>query len=152
MNGGNAEAPREDSNLENSDAIVLTAETRDSLSNKTQSTADGNAEAQEVNGDVKGSSKKPGAVSLRRKMRKSKANSTSTVESDGTETLGVGSRKRKHSEFDDASSEDSEFNGFDSQVLELQPGSLVLKKLIGSICYCSQFLNMALLIFFIRSN
>lgn len=135
VNGGNAEAPREDSNLENSDATVLTAETRDSLSGKTQSTTDGSAEAQEVNGDVKGSSRKPGAVSLRRKMRKSKANSTSTVESDGAETLGVGSRKRKHSELDD-DSEDSEFNGFDSQVLELQPGSLVLKKLIGSICYC----------------
>ncbi|XP_012225397.2 uro-adherence factor A isoform X2 [Linepithema humile] len=131
VNGGNAEAPREDSNLENSDATVLTAETRDSLSSKTQSSADGNAEAQEVNGDVKGSSRKPGAVSLRRKMRKSKANSTSTVESDGAETLGVSTRKRKHSEFDDASSEDSEFNGFDSQVLELQPGSLVLKKLIA---------------------
>lgn len=152
MNGGNAEAPRDDSNLENSDATVLTAEAQNSPSGKTQPTTGGNAEAQEVNGDVKGSSKKPGAVSLRRKMRKSKANSTSTVESDGAETLSVGSRKRKHSELDDASSEDSEFNGFDSQMPELQPGSLVLKKLIGSICYCSSLLNMALFISFIKQK
>ncbi|KMQ93271.1 f-box lrr-repeat protein 7 [Lasius niger] len=127
VNGGNAEESREDSNLESGggDGGGVTAVLmEDSLSKTTA------ADAQEVNGDLKSSSKKHDAPFPRRKMRKLKANSTSTVESDATEPLGTRGRKRKFSELED-SSEDSEFNGFDSKGLELQPGSHVLKKLIA---------------------
>lgn len=136
VNGGNAEESREDSNLESGgDGGGVTAVLmEDSLSNKTA------ADAQEVNGDLKSSSKKHDAPFPRRKMRKLKANSTSTVESDATEQLGTRGRKRKFSELED-SSEDSEFNGFDSKGLELQPGSHVLKKLIGSIRYYDSVLK-----------
>lgn len=131
LNGGNAEVSREDSNLESGDGGVtaVTVPMEDSSSK----TAAGNADAQEVNGDLKGSSKKHGAPFPRRKMKKLKANSTSTTESDATESLGTRGRKRKFSELEDDSSEDSEFNGFDSKGIELQPGSHVLKKLIGNI-------------------
>lgn len=141
MNGGNAAAPRENPNLESGDggarsdgaAVVSMAETQDS-SDKTQSMAGGNADAQEVNGELRGPPRKYGAQLSRRKMRKFKANS---MESDAMEAPGTRGRKRKLSEYEDASSEDSEeFNGFDSQGVELQPGSNVLKKLIGRICYC----------------
>lgn len=135
VNGGNAEESREDSNLESGgDGVGVTAGLlEDSPSSKT--TVQGNADAQEVNGDLKGSSKKHDAPFSRRKMRKLKVNSTSTVEGDAAEPLATRGRKRKFSELDD-SSEDSEFNGFDSKGLELQPGSHVLKKLIGRIrCY-----------------
>lgn len=137
VNGGNAEESREDSNLESGgDGGGVTAVLmEDSLSNKTTA-----ADAQEVNGDLKSSSKKHDAPFPRRKMRKLKANSTSTVESDATEPLGTRGRKRKFSELED-SSEDSEFNGFDSKGLELQPGSHVLKKLIGSIRYYDSVLK-----------
>lgn len=40
-------------------------------------------------------------------------------------------RKRQFSELEDASSEDSEFNGFDSKGLESQPGCHVLQQLIA---------------------
>lgn len=147
VNGGNAAVPREDPNLESGDggaggdggaAVVPMAETQDS-SDKTQSAAGGNADAQEVNGELRGSPRKYSAQLPRRKMRKFKANST---ESDAGETPGTRGRKRKLSEYEDASSEDSEeFNGFDSQGVELQPGSNVLKKLIGRICYCIHLLR-----------
>lgn len=126
LNGGNAEISREDSNLESGDGGV-TVPMEDSSS---KTTAGGNADPQEVNGDLKGSAKKH-APFPRRKMKKLKANSTSTAESDAPEPLGTRGRKRKFSELDDGSSEDSEFNGFDSKGIELQPGSHVLKKLIA---------------------
>lgn len=133
LNGGNAEVSREDSNLESGDGGVIPP--MEDSSSKTA--AGGNADSQEVNGDLKGSGKKHGAAFPRRKMRKLKANSTSTTESsDAPEPLGTRGRKRKFSELDDGSSEDSEFNGFDSKGIELQPGSHVLKKLIGNIRYC----------------
>ncbi|EFN74524.1 F-box/LRR-repeat protein 7 [Camponotus floridanus] len=126
LNGGNAEISREDSNLESGDGGV-TVPMEDSSS---KTAAGGNADPQEVNGDLKGSAKKH-APFPRRKMKKLKANSTSTAESDAPEPLGTRGRKRKFSELDDGSSEDSEFNGFDSKGIELQPGSHVLKKLIA---------------------
>ncbi|XP_029174154.1 uncharacterized protein LOC114942858 [Nylanderia fulva] len=129
VNGGNAEESREDSNLESGgDGVVASAELMDdSLSGKT---APESADAQEVNGDLKGSAKKHDAPYPRRKVRKLKANSTSAVEGDATTgPHATRGRKRKLSELDD-SSEDSEFNGFDKG-LELQPGSHVLKKLIA---------------------
>lgn len=149
VNGGNAAVSREVPNLESGDgggasdgaAVVPMAETQDS-SDKVQLTAGGNAEAQEINGELRGSPRKRGSgTSLpRRRMRKFKANSTGAMEIDAAEAPGTRGRKRKLSEYEDASSEDSEFNGFDSQGLELQPGSHVLNKLIGKISfwsYCS---------------
>jgi len=151
VNGGNAAIPREDPNLESSggggsdggadgdDATVVPmTETRDSSDKVQLTTGGGNADAQEVNGELRGSPRKYSAPLPRRRMRKFKANSTGTMEIDAAETPGTRQRKRKLSaEYDDASSEDSEeFNGFDSQGLELQPGSHVLKKLIGRIRCC----------------
>lgn len=133
VNGGNAEAPREDPNLESGGDAAVPTDTRDAGLGKTPPSAGGNADAQEVNGDLKGSVRKPGTPSPRRKLRRFKANSTGTLESDA-EMPGTRGRKRKLSEIDDASSEDDtmEFNGFESQGLnEVQPGSHVLKKLIG---------------------
>lgn len=142
VNGGNAAVPREVSNLESggdggggaSAAVVPMVETPDS-SDKAQLTAGGNADAQEINGELRGSPRKrgPGASIPRKKMRKFKANSTGAMEIDAAEAPGTRGRKRKLSEYEDASSEDSEFNGFDSHGLELQPGSHVLNKLIGKI-------------------
>lgn len=133
MNGGNAETPRDDSNLEISgtDATLLT-ESQNSAC-KTPPIVGGNADAQELNGDLKASSRKPGAPTTRRKLRKFKTNSTGTVEID-MEIHGTRGRKRKLSELDGASSEDSmEFTGFDLQGIgEIQPASHVLKKLIGT--------------------
>ncbi|XP_072756087.1 uncharacterized protein [Anoplolepis gracilipes] len=127
VNGGNAEVTREDSNLESGDGGVTTVPMEESFSDKTSAA---NADTQEVNGDLKGSSKKHGAPFPRRKMKKLKTNSTSTIESDAMGPLETRGRKRKFSELED-SSEDSEFNGFDSKGLELQPGSHVLRKLIA---------------------
>ncbi|XP_070166906.1 titin homolog [Polyergus mexicanus] len=130
VNGGNAEVSREDSNLESGDGGDTTMPMEDSPSSKAVAD-DADNNAQEVNGDLKGSPKKHGSPFPRRKMKKFKANSTSTIESDATEPLATRGRKRKFSELEDVSSEDSEFNGFDSKGLELQPGSHVLKKLIA---------------------
>jgi len=142
MNGGNAETSRENSNLEGVDggAAILMAETQDSSSNKMQPTSGDNVDAQEVNGDLKGITRKSDMPSPRRKLKKFKSNSAGITESDSMETLVIRERKRKFSDaFDDASSEDSaiEFNGFDSQGLELQSGNHVLNTFIGSICYFS---------------
>ncbi|XP_012256554.2 titin homolog [Athalia rosae] len=86
-------------------------------------------EDSEVNGEVKNSGKKgtPG----KRKMRKSKANSTSTIES-GTKPKTRG-QKRKLSEREEVSSEESmEFNGFDVQSSGTEEtSSHILKKLIA---------------------
>lgn len=145
VNGGNAAVPREVSNLESGGdgdsggsagggaAAVPMLETQDE---KAQLTAGGNADAQEINGELRGSPRKrgPGTSVPRKKLRKFKANSTGGMEIDAAETPGTRGRKRKLSEHEDGSSEDSEFNGFDSQGLELQPGSHVLNKLIGKTC------------------
>ncbi|XP_011689685.1 PREDICTED: uncharacterized protein LOC105451120 isoform X2 [Wasmannia auropunctata] len=95
--------------------------------------AGGNGDAQEINGELRGSPRKHSAPHPRRRMRKFKANSTGAMEVDAVETApGTRGRKRKLSEFEDASSEEfEEFNGFAAQGLELQPGSNVLKKLIA---------------------
>ncbi|KAL0120166.1 hypothetical protein PUN28_008074 [Cardiocondyla obscurior] len=136
INGGNAAASREDSNLESGggdgggegDAVMIVTETQNT-SDKAQVTAAGNTDTQEINGELKGFPRKYG-TSPRRRMRKFKANS---MESDAADAPGTRGRKRKFSDYEDASSEESEeFNGFDSQGLELQqPGSHVLNKLIA---------------------
>ncbi|XP_012278875.1 uncharacterized protein LOC105698850 isoform X2 [Orussus abietinus] len=123
VNGGNAEVARDDPNLENVGVPDSQEESLDASSESPK------MDEQEVNGDLKGTIKK-GSPGVRRKLRKFKANSTSTIESDKPKTRG---RKRKLSEPDDASSEGSaEFNGFDAQGTEdLEPGNHVLKKLIA---------------------
>lgn len=137
MNGGNAEVAREDSNLE----TVCAMDSQEELSQPTDAInvredvlglAKGiKMDDQEVNGDLKGSRKKGDTPMVRRKLRKFKANSTSTIESDVKPEIRE--RKRKLSEPDALSSEEStEFNGFDAQGSEnLEPGSHVLKKLIA---------------------
>ncbi|XP_076281261.1 uncharacterized protein LOC143209475 isoform X3 [Lasioglossum baleicum] len=122
VNGGNGDEARENPNLE-------IAEMPDLQETQTKTDISIKMECQEVNGDVKGSSKKSPTPIVRRKLRKFKANSTSTIESD-TSTKG---RKRKLSETDDVSSEEStEFNGFDTQAdNEMEPGSHILRKLIA---------------------
>ncbi|XP_076662681.1 uncharacterized protein LOC143365954 isoform X2 [Andrena cerasifolii] len=122
VNGGNADEARENPNLETPSMPDL-QETQIKVDTVVK------MEGQEVNGDIKGPSKKSTTPGVRRKLRKFKANSTSTIETDSS-TKG---RKRKLSEPDDASSEEStEFNGFDVQgANDLEPGSHVLKKLIA---------------------
>ncbi|XP_076172948.1 uncharacterized protein LOC143149451 isoform X2 [Ptiloglossa arizonensis] len=123
VNGGNADEARENPNLETGSMPEL-QETQDNVETTTK------MDGQEVNGDIKGSSKKSTTASSR-KLHKFKANSTSIIESDTT--LDIKGRKRKLSEIDDASSEESmEFNGFDIQgANELEPGRHVLRKLIA---------------------
>ncbi|XP_031830466.2 uncharacterized protein LOC116426104 isoform X1 [Nomia melanderi] len=122
VNGGNADEVRENSNLEMTEMLEF-----EEMPIKVESTI--KMDCQEVNGDVKSSPKKSPPPVVRRKLRKFKANSTSTIESD-TSTKG---RKRKLSEPDDVSSEESmEFNGFDVQGdNEMETGSHVLRKLIA---------------------
>lgn len=130
VNGGNADEARENPNLE-ADSMPDLQEAQDKVETATK------MDGQEVNGDIKGSSKKGTALlNVRRKLRKFKAMSTSTIESDTT--LNTKGRKRKVSEPDDLSSEESMgFNGFDVQGgNETEPGSHVLKKLIGIGDYC----------------
>ncbi|KAK2588674.1 hypothetical protein KPH14_001573 [Odynerus spinipes] len=125
VNGGNAKVARNVSNLDG----VSMPDLQES-ENKT-STATADMDGQEVNGDLKGVTKKTASTAVKTKLRKFKANSTSSIENDAN--LSTRGRKRKLSEPDDASSEEStEFNGFDSQgVNDLDTGSHVLKKLIA---------------------
>ncbi|XP_018392974.1 PREDICTED: uncharacterized protein LOC108772026 isoform X2 [Cyphomyrmex costatus] len=140
VNGGNAEVPREDPNLEGGSdggaGVNSATETPDqpNSSNKAHPTAGGTGDTQEVNGEVRATSKNHGMLLPRiRALRRLKANSTDAVPSNAPKPPGTRGRKRKLIELEDVSSEDSEgFNGFDSQGLELQPaGSHVLKKLIA---------------------
>lgn len=137
VNGGNADEVRENSNLEMTEMPEY-----EQMQIKVEPTI--KMECQEVNGDIKSSSKKSPPPVVRRKLRKFKANSTSTIESD-TSTKG---RKRKLSEPDDVSSEESmEFNGFDVQGdNEMETGSHVLRKLIG-IGHCCYAIYYAQTIF-----
>lgn len=134
VNGGNADEARDNPNLEAGSMPDL-QETQDKVETTIK------ADSQEVNGDVKGSPKKGMIPHIREKLCKFKANSTSTIESDTM--LNIKGRKRKHSEPDDVSSEESmEFTGFDIQgANELQRGSYVLKKLIGIGNYCFLIFN-----------
>ncbi|XP_015587032.1 uncharacterized protein LOC107263886 isoform X2 [Cephus cinctus] len=125
VNGGNVEVAREDPNLDILDTPGLQEEV---VSQKSDS---GKMDEQEINGDVKIAIKRETTPSARRKLRKFKANSTSTMETDSKpQTRGY---KRKLSDPDENSSEEStEFNGFDSQGIEhTDTGSHVLKKLIA---------------------
>lgn len=135
MNGGNAAVPREDPNLESSGdggGAAAVVEAQDS-GDKAQLMAGGNADAQEVNGELRSTPRKHGTLP-RRRLRKFKANFAGTMEIDAAEAPATRGRKHKLSEHEEASSEESEeFNGFESQGLDLQPGSHVLDKLIGKI-------------------
>nr|XP_034183797.1 uncharacterized protein LOC117605990 isoform X2 [Osmia lignaria] len=124
VNGGNADEARDNPNLEAGSMPDL-QETQDKVETTIK------VDSQEVNGDVKGSPKKGMIPHIREKLCKFKANSTSIIESDTM--LNIKGRKRKLSEPDDVSSEESmEFTGFDIQgANELQRGSYVLKKLIA---------------------
>ncbi|XP_046749146.1 uncharacterized protein LOC124412951 isoform X1 [Diprion similis] len=121
VNGGNAEVVPNLEKVANSKANEST-----DLGDATDASKEEDAE---VNGDLKITPKK-GTLG-KRKMRKSKANSTSIIES-GSKPKTRG-RKRKLSERENVSSEEStEFNGFDVQgVGNEEPGSHVLKKLIA---------------------
>ncbi|XP_046625794.1 uncharacterized protein LOC124307777 isoform X3 [Neodiprion virginianus] len=121
VNGGNAEVVPNLEKVANSKANEST-ELGDAIDISKEEDA-------EVNGDLKITPKK-GTLG-KRKMRKSKANSTSIIES-GSKPKTRG-RKRKLSERENVSSEEStEFNGFDVQGAENEePGSHVLKKLIA---------------------
>jgi len=138
VNGGNAAVPREDPNLESGGSgdgggAAAVAETQDS-GDKAQLTAGGNADAQEVNGELRSTPRKHGTTLPRRRLRKFKANFAGVMEIDTAEAPGTRGRKHKLSEHEEPSSEESEeFNGFESQGLDLQPGSHVLDKLIGKI-------------------
>nr|XP_033193593.1 uncharacterized protein LOC117158613 isoform X2 [Bombus vancouverensis nearcticus] len=125
VNGGNADGAREDPNLE-AGSVPNLQETQVKVDTPKM-------DEQDVNGDIRNSPKKGMEINVRRKLRKFKANSTSTIESDST--LNTKGRKRKLSEPDDLSSEESmEFNGFDIQGdNEVELASRVLKKLIGIV-------------------
>ncbi|XP_012149147.1 uncharacterized protein LOC100881143 isoform X2 [Megachile rotundata] len=125
VNGGNANEARADPNLEAESMPDL-----HEMQIKIEPTI--KVESQEVNGDIMGSARKGMIPHIREELSKFKADSTSTTESDDT-IFNTKGRKRKHSDTDDVSSEESvEFNGFDIQgTNELQPGSHILKKLIG---------------------
>ncbi|XP_043283732.1 uncharacterized protein [Venturia canescens] len=133
VNGGNAEVARDEPNLENVETPMNETTNNDSLDGNNTNTLTSikmEETPTEVNGDVKTTKKKltPGA---KRKLRKIKANSTGNSDTDvKPHTRG---QKRKVSEPDDLSSEDSaEFNGFDTKVLDsTEPGSHVLQKLIA---------------------
>lgn len=134
VNGGNADGAREDPNLE-AGSVPNLQETQVKVDTPKM-------DGQDVNGDIRNSPKKGMEINVRRKLRKFKANSTSTIESDST--LNTKGRKRKLSEPDDLSSEESmEFNGFDIQAdNEVEPASHVLKKLIGIGNYCYGLFKM----------
>ncbi|XP_017758289.1 PREDICTED: uncharacterized protein LOC108549429 isoform X1 [Eufriesea mexicana] len=124
VNGGNAVGSHENPNLEGGNMPDL-QETQIKVETATK------MDGQEVNGDIKSSLKKGTELDIRRKLRKFMVNSTSTIESDTT--LNTKGRKRKLSELDDVSSEESMgFNGFDLQgANEIEPARHVLKKLIA---------------------
>ncbi|XP_066583974.1 serine-rich adhesin for platelets isoform X2 [Prorops nasuta] len=126
VNGGNANITRNETNLQTGTGVPELPDSG-TIPNVTIK-----MEVQEINGDVKDSSKKPASPNIRRKLRKFKANSTFTAESDSTPKTRE--RKRKLSEYDDASSEESiEFIGFDNDAVDpLQiGGSQILRKLIA---------------------
>ncbi|KAL2725322.1 nucleolar protein dao-5 isoform X1 [Vespula squamosa] len=133
VNGGNAKVARDVSNLNSvSMPDLQESENKTAVADTVADTAT-DMDGQEVNGDLKGSSKKTPSTAVKTKLRKFKANSTSSIENDVSLSTTRGGRKRKLSEPDDASSEEStEFNGFDLQGIdEFDTGSHVLKKLIA---------------------
>lgn len=121
VNGGNAEVACEGFNLE----IVEQPEKQsEKKSEEPMEVVQENV--REVNGDVKDISS-PG----KRNLRKTKANSTSTVESDAKPKMK--GRKRKLSEPDINSEDSVDFSGFDRHGFNnSQSGNLVLQKLIGN--------------------
>nr|XP_050869526.1 uncharacterized protein LOC127072819 isoform X1 [Vespula vulgaris] len=133
VNGGNAKVARDVSNLNSvSMPDLQESENKTAVAETVADTAT-DMDGQEVNGDLKGSSKKTPSTAVKTKLRKFKANSTSSIENDVSLSTTRGGRKRKLSEPDDVSSEEStEFNGFDLQGIdEFDTGSHVLKKLIA---------------------
>ncbi|XP_017881306.1 uncharacterized protein LOC108625648 isoform X2 [Ceratina calcarata] len=122
VNGGNADEAGENPNLEISSmpdpqGIQIKVDVAEEM------------DGQEVNGDIKGALKRGMSLYVNR-MHKLKVSFISIV--DSNKLLFTKGLKRKHSEQDDLSSEESMFNGFDLQGdTELQPGSHILKKLIA---------------------
>ncbi|XP_033207190.1 uncharacterized protein LOC117166881 [Belonocnema kinseyi] len=120
VNGGNAEVACEGFNLETVEQPEKQSEQK---SEEPMEVVEENV--QEVNGDVKDISS-PG----KRNLRKTKANSTSTVESDAKPKMK--GRKRKLSEPDINSEDSVDFSGFDKHCFNnSQTGNLVLQKLIA---------------------
>ena len=124
INGGNAEVACESSNLE-------TVEQPEKQPEDPEEPMEGVLEVeQEINGDLQDASKSSSSPP-RRNLRKSKANSTSTIESDAKPKMK--GRKRKLSGPDISSEESTDFNGFDSHCFNSsEAGNLVLQKLIGN--------------------
>ncbi|KAK0163562.1 hypothetical protein PV327_007231 [Microctonus hyperodae] len=129
INGGNAEVARDDS-----DPIVIEApvpELSETVENQENTVEEVKMDEQEVNGDVKSVSNKKSVTPIaRRKLRKSKANSTSNIEID-EEPKGKG-QKRKLSEPDAINSDESiDFNGFDITRNINEQSVEILQKLIA---------------------
>lgn len=89
VNGGNAEEAREEPNLETTASMPDLQETQ-----VKQEVVMMEMDGEEVNGDIKDSPKKAATPTVRRKLRKFKANSTSSIEND----TGTRGRKRKLSD------------------------------------------------------
>ncbi|KAF7413671.1 hypothetical protein HZH68_002160 [Vespula germanica] len=133
MNGGNAKVARDVSNLNSVSMPDLQESENKTVVAENVADIATNMDGQEVNGDLKGSSKKTPSTTVKTKLRKFKANSTNSIENDISLSITRGGHKRKLSEPDDTSSEESsEFNGFDLQGIdEFDTGSHALKKLIA---------------------
>lgn len=125
MNGGNAEVARTKSNLE---VVAVDSMADDKLGGDKLPIAP-KMDDDEVNGDDKTGVKKVDGV--KRRMRKSKSNSTSSVEADAKPKVkGV---KRKISEPDGINDDDGdEFIGFSPESITIiETGLAILQKLIG---------------------
>lgn len=128
INGGNAEVARDDSG-----PIVIEApvpELSETVENQENTGEEVKMDEQEVNGDVKSVSNKKSVTPIaRRKLRKSKANSTTNIEID--QEPKVKGQKRKLSEPDAINSDESiDFNGFDITRNINEQSVEILQKLI----------------------
>lgn len=123
VNGGNAEVACESSNLETVEQPEKQTEEKIEESKEPE---------QEMNGDSADLSKTVGSP-MRRTLRKTKANSTSTVEAVESDAKPkMKGCKRKHSDPDINSDDSLDFTGFDSRFDISDSGNLVLQKLIGN--------------------
>lgn len=136
VNGGNAES---DPNLEKLDTVenLKTSDSIESSGDKVAVKEEGDSE---VNGELKNTTTK--LITGKRKMRKSDANNSNASNIEDSPKPKTRGQKRKLSEREDVSSEEStEFNGFAIQSTENEEsGSHVLKKLIGNYNQSSIFI------------
>lgn len=134
VNGGNAEVACTTTDQRVTDEGPATTQKSDEIQNQDKNTTDHvKMDDQEINGDSKGNNNKKSINTPmgKRQLRRSKTNSTNTIESNQegkTKNL-----KRKQSEPDPITSDDSmDFHGFDVNSTEImQPGSEILRKLIA---------------------